>query len=91
MAANANAGDFEDLRKVDVSGWRPSASTTSELNGYDQAIGRATHHEVPALRQDPLDKGSLRRGYVEGTDRDGRTDLLGRIPGAAIVKHAGKQ
>ena len=91
MAANANAGDFEDLRKVDVSGWRPSASTTSELNGCDQAIGRATHHEVPALRQDPLDQGSFRRGHVEGTDWDGRTAFLGRVPDAAIVKHVGKQ
>ena len=46
----------------------------------DQAMGRTTHQEVPALRQDPLDQGSLRRGHVEGTDRDGRTDLLGRVP-----------
>ena len=80
MAANVNAGDFDDLRLVD----RVWVATIREdylgVELGDLAMGRATHQGIPALLQDPLDQGSLRRGHVEGAGRDGRTDLLGRVP-----------
>ena len=91
MAANVNAGDFEDLRQVDrirVAIFREHDIGNEWVTNpwVAQHIKRPLHFVKTTGPRDPCDAA-----MSKGTDRDGRMDLLGRVLGAAIVKHAGKQ